>query len=164
MFTNCTLLHYPKHDTVLPFQVTMWALGFTCILIFVSNKAKGRLSKRVFQENKTCQIFQKKNISYPLICTHTCAYQGVRNVRVCFLETSVLRFALLPNYQCFDAHSFSSSLFTIKISGSWVYSSLFPPLAFTITCTVIFFRQRLVLFWWLKSQSLKMFFQCFHLR
>ena len=23
---------------------------------------------------------QKNNISYPLICTHTCVYQGIRNV------------------------------------------------------------------------------------
>ena len=28
------------------------------------------------------QIFRKTNISYPLICTHMCSYQGVRNV--CF--------------------------------------------------------------------------------
>ena len=30
----------------------------------VSNKAKGRISKRVFQENKARQIFRKTNISY----------------------------------------------------------------------------------------------------
>ena len=34
------------------------------------DKAKGRISKRVFQENKARQIFRKTNISYPLICTH----------------------------------------------------------------------------------------------
>ena len=50
----------------------------------VGNKAKGRISKRVFQENKACQIFRKTNISYPLIRTRTCGYQGVRNV--CFSE------------------------------------------------------------------------------
>ena len=33
---------------------------------FVSNKAKGQISKQVFQENKTRQIFRKTNISYPL--------------------------------------------------------------------------------------------------
>ena len=54
------------------------------------NKAKGRISKQAFQENKAHQIFRKKNISYPLIRTCTCAYQGVRNVRfsenlVCFV-------------------------------------------------------------------------------
>ena len=48
---------------------------------FVSNKAKGRISKRVFQEHKAHQIFRKMNISNPLIRTRTCAYQGVRNVR-----------------------------------------------------------------------------------
>ena len=33
----------------------------------VGNKEKGRISKRVFQENKARQIFRKMNISYPLI-------------------------------------------------------------------------------------------------
>ena len=58
------------------------------------------------QKNKACQIFGKTNISYLLICTRTCAYQGVRNVRflekfvvLCFLETPVLRFALLAYYR-----------------------------------------------------------------
>ena len=46
---------------------------------FVGNKAKGLISKRVFQENKARQIFRKMNISYPLIRTRT--YQGVRNLR-----------------------------------------------------------------------------------
>ena len=32
----------------------------------VGNKAKGRISKRVFQEDKARQIFWKTNISYPL--------------------------------------------------------------------------------------------------
>ena len=36
---------------------------------FVSNKAKVRISKRAFQENKARQIFFKRNISYPLIRT-----------------------------------------------------------------------------------------------
>ena len=46
----------------------------------VGNKAKGRISKRVFRENKARQIFRKTNISYPLIRTRMCANQGVRNV------------------------------------------------------------------------------------
>ena len=45
---------------------------------FVGNKAKRRISKRVFQENKARQIFGKMNISYPLI--RMCAYQGVKSV------------------------------------------------------------------------------------
>ena len=36
----------------------------------VGSKAKGRISKRVFQENKARQIFSKPNICYPLD-THT---------------------------------------------------------------------------------------------
>ena len=43
-------------------------------------------SKRMFQENKARQIFRKTNISYPLIRTR-------------FLETPVLRFALLAHYR-----------------------------------------------------------------
>ena len=48
---------------------------------YVGNKTKGRISKRVFQENKARQIFRKANISYPLVQTRTCAYQRVKNVR-----------------------------------------------------------------------------------
>ena len=51
---------------------------------FVDNTAKGQISRWVFQEKKVRQIFRKTNISYPMIHTHTCSYQGVRNVR--FLE------------------------------------------------------------------------------
>ena len=36
---------------------------------FVGNKAKGRISKRVFQESKARQNFPKTNISYLLIRT-----------------------------------------------------------------------------------------------
>ena len=66
-------------------------------------KPKGRISKRVFQENKARQIFWKTNISYPLTRTRTCAYQGVRNVR--FSE----------NLACFVflKHSFGDSLFCL---------------------------------------------------
>ena len=42
----------------------------------VGNKAKGRMSKRVFQENKEHQIFRKAGISYPVI-----HIRGLRNVR-----------------------------------------------------------------------------------
>ena len=54
-----------------------------CDWYFVHDKAKGRISKRVLQENESRQIFRKTNISYPLIRTRTriWAYQGVRNVR-----------------------------------------------------------------------------------
>ena len=63
------------------------------------------MSKRVFQENKTRQIFRKTNICNPVIHIRPCTYQGVSNVRffgkfdvLCFLETPILRFALLPYY------------------------------------------------------------------
>ena len=44
----------------------------------VGNKAKGRISKRVFQENKACQISLKLNISNPLIRARTRARTRVR--------------------------------------------------------------------------------------
>ena len=44
---------------------------------FVGNKAKGRISKRMFQENKAHQIFRKTNISYP---PYVCV-SGRKNVR-----------------------------------------------------------------------------------
>ena len=52
------------------------------LLLLVGNKAKGRISKWVFQENKARQIFQKTNIFYPLLRTGTYVYQGVRNVQL----------------------------------------------------------------------------------
>ena len=63
-------------------------------LHFVGNKAKGQISKRVFQENNACQIFGKTNFSYPSD-THTyvcvsegkkCSFFGKFGV-LCFLET-----------------------------------------------------------------------------
>ena len=45
---------------------------------FVGNKPKVRISKRMFQENKGRQIFQKTNMSYPLDTPRT--YQELRNV------------------------------------------------------------------------------------
>ena len=56
----------------------------TRVIQFVGNEAKGRIWKRVSQENKAHQIFwkkkkkKKKNISYPLIRTRTyvCVSEG----------------------------------------------------------------------------------------
>ena len=50
----------------------------------VGNKAKGWISKRLFQENKARQIFRKTKISNPLIPIRKWAYQEVRNS--CFSE------------------------------------------------------------------------------
>ena len=59
---------------------------------FDLNKAQGRISKRVLQENKAGQIFWKTNISYPLIRTRACAYayQGIKNVRFYIWRAFVL--------------------------------------------------------------------------
>ena len=81
-------------------MVTLEVIQNGRLIEFVGNEAKGRISKRVFQENKARQISRKTNISYPLIHNHTCAYQGVRNV--CFWKTPVLRFAFSPYYRRTD--------------------------------------------------------------
>ena len=77
----------------------------------MGNKAKGRISKRVLQENKARQTFRKTNISYPLICTRRCAYHGVRNV--CFSK----------NLACFVflEHPFWNSPFCL-ITDVFIYS------------------------------------------
>ena len=54
---------------------------------FVVNKVKGRISKRVFQENKAQCVSGSK-----------CSFFGKFGV-LCFLGTPVLRFALLTYYR-----------------------------------------------------------------
>ena len=86
--------------------------------------AKGRISKRLFQGNKARQIFRKTNISYPLIRTRTCAYQGVRNVRfsenlMCFIflktRFEIRRFVILPTISQFFRVALSRDHYPAKI-------------------------------------------------
>ena len=58
----------------------------------VSNKAKGRISKRVFQENKARHTYISVSGG------KKCLFFGKFGV-LCFLETPVLRFPLLPYYR-----------------------------------------------------------------
>ena len=83
----------------------------------VGNKAIGQILKRVFPENEARQIFRKTNISYPTdtltyeyflppdtytnVCVSggkKCSFFGKFGL-LCFLETHLLRFALLPYYR-----------------------------------------------------------------
>ena len=75
---------------ITPLPVIIW------IIHFFGNKGKGRTSKRRYQGNKARQNFRKTNISYPLIRTPTCAYQGVGNVR--FSENLPCFVFLLPPF------------------------------------------------------------------
>ena len=83
--------------------------AFNCIpRYFVGNKVKGRISKRVFQENKAREIFCKNEHFLPPD-THTYVCVCVSGDKKCsflwkiwralFLKTPVLRFALLPYYR-----------------------------------------------------------------
>ena len=65
----------------------------------VGNIAKRRISKRVFQETKAHQIFQKMNISYSLIRTYTSAYQGVISV---YFSEDLVCFGFLK-HPCWDS-------------------------------------------------------------
>ena len=60
----------------------------------VCNKAKGRILKRVLQENKARQIFQKTNVSVR-IRGKKCSFFRIFGV----LVTPGLRFSLLPSYR-----------------------------------------------------------------
>ena len=104
----------------------------------VGNKAKGRISKRVFQEYKACQIFRKTNISYPLIRTGGKKYSLFGKFDVFwFLETPVLRFALLPYYRRCVFHpncnkvSHSCSVFIFKLAHDCVLFNEVKPNSYT---------------------------------
>ena len=70
------------------------------------NKSKGQISKRVFQENKARQIFEKhEHFLPPDMRTYMCVSGGKKRSFfqkigvLCFLERPALRFALLPYYR-----------------------------------------------------------------
>ena len=75
-----------KTYKIIDMILTLWIVG--------GNETKGKISKRVLQQKKVCQILFKTNISYPLIRTRTYAYKGLRNVLffrkfgpLCFLDS-----------------------------------------------------------------------------
>ena len=101
-------------------------------LDFVGNKAKGRVWKRVFKENKARQIFRKMNISYPLTSIR---YQGVfwKIWHALFswnTRFAIRPFALLQTISKLYCNHYYSSFFSIfsfqhkKIKKFWasIYS------------------------------------------
>ena len=96
---------------------------------FVGNMAKGRISKRVFQENKARQIFQKTNHSYPLIYLRVrirgkkCSFFGRFGV-LSFIETPVLRFALLPYYRRLMVRRERTIFFTEYLYNNLLYKKI----------------------------------------
>ena len=78
-FTSCSSVSIVNIEQVYCSDIHKLSfLSARIIVSVVGNKAKARISKQVFQENKPRQIFRKTNVSYPLI--RPCAYQGVRNI------------------------------------------------------------------------------------
>ena len=66
MLATCMFHRYTSALRVSPQQ--NW-IRFKAAAHSAGNKAKGRISKRVFQEDKAHRIFRKTNICYPLIRT-----------------------------------------------------------------------------------------------
>ena len=69
-------------------------LILTPISYCVGSKAKGRISKRVFQENEERQIFRKTNISYPHVRVRISEKEMFvfrKSGELCFLQTHVIR-------------------------------------------------------------------------
>ena len=79
-FTKAHVIIIANHISDKLISTKLFRLNEMLRLQIVGNKAKEWIWERVFQENKARQIFRKTNISYPLIRTRSCAYQGVRNV------------------------------------------------------------------------------------
>ena len=84
--------------------LTLWISEHIGIYL-VGNKAKGQISKRLFQENNARKISEKWTFLPPDIHKYECisggnkcSFFGKFSV-LCFLETPVLRFTLLPYYR-----------------------------------------------------------------
>ena len=102
---------------------------------FVGNKAKGRISKRVFQENKTRQIFQKTTISYPL--TH--AYyrrirltNSARHIDIIHDSSNIQTVTINKHLPCSLDKQSHSYFLLLQWSVVWLYDknqSLFEHLA-----------------------------------
>ena len=89
--------------------------------------AKGRISKRVYQENEARQIFRKKNISYPLIRTRTwlVRIRGIGNVP--FSENLACFAFLLPPFEiCPFALLQTKSAYITACNCSFNISCSFP--------------------------------------
>ena len=83
-------------------------VGHLLTLILLVIRQKRANLKTGNKKAKHARVFQKTNISYAPICTRTCAYQRVRNVRFSenlagfvLLKHPGFRFALLPYYRRF---------------------------------------------------------------
>ena len=74
--TNPTIYSHMEEKKITHFfiwEISSYFTNLTPYSQIAGNKAKGRISKQVFQENKARQILRKTNISCPLIRTHTCS-------------------------------------------------------------------------------------------
>ena len=93
---TCTRVLAYQSSKLFAFVEQVMLLSTTFVKLashIVGNKAKGRISKRVSQENKARQIFTKRTCFIPYVC--------VSRGKKCwfFGKSDVLSFALLPYYR-----------------------------------------------------------------
>ena len=79
-------------------SVSFWNIIHYRVHVF-GNKAKGWISKRVFQGIKTHQFFRKTNISYPLIRTNAYLLSPRRTCLRFWLSVSYLSKSLVASLQ-----------------------------------------------------------------
>ena len=90
---------------------TKWIIPFKIFKDFISSKAKGRISRWRWQENKARQSFQKKDIFHPLIRTRTCAY-ALYHFRGLFRTQSNIS-------DCLSVDLFCKTLHLKCLTGFW---------------------------------------------
>ena len=108
---------------------------------FVGNKAKGRISKRVFQENKPRQISEKRTFRTNWYVRVRISWYEMFVFRkfgvLCFLETLVLRFALFPYYRRVSI-KISLLQYRSRTSNDMSYSRLIEAMIWVIQgCTLV---------------------------
>ena len=84
-------------------------------------RQKGESQNGCFKNTKHVKFSEKTNISYPLICTRTCAYQGVRNDR--FFDVTCFVFLKHPLWDspfCLITDEFQKND-TDLLTGSKIY-------------------------------------------
>ena len=98
--SSITFLAFANPDTSISFSAFAKLKPKDELLLkdtqFDGSKVKSRISKRVLQENKAHQIFQKTNISYPLISTRKFFWKIWRALFSCNTRFEIHPFALLP--------------------------------------------------------------------
>ena len=117
------------------------------------NKAKGRISKRMFQENKARQIFRKTNISYPLIRTRNVRFSE-NLVRFLFLKHALWDwFFWLINDDLVRLRQISSQLLTKRVPAQALTVLLKRSQQIGVFSTIGLLTAKTLLIWAISGQN-----------